>query len=518
MTSYRHLTLSVSLLLASAVSGRGSTNNWPNNLVSGSATFRGQPLAGVTVAAWNTNTNSITQVTATDESGNYTLQLPAAVSTGGIPMDYHIWAIKPGYGFYPSVGPGATVMRADHTGDFQGNGQTDIAIYFTVVHYQAIPNLANRGIPGPPVAGVNFIAYDGTNPLVKVAPDAVSLRAVYGAQPRFIDNNDGTITDTTTGLTWLKDAGCLAPSVWAAAIAEVNALANGTCGLADGSVAGDWRLPNLNELESLIDVSAKDPALPRGQPFTNVSNAIYWSSTSYFGGEGGSPNAWSIRLSDGRFMNDSVSNSKLFALNSVWAVKGTGSGATQLQSTGMYVNFTQGDDATFQSGVPLTFPRFLDKGDGTVADTVTGLIWLKQADCIHQTWTGAIAAARALANGQCGLTDGSSPGSWHVPTRNEMQSLSDRMENNHADFFNQTYLYRDNTLFQSPIFNNFMRFQYYWTSNADVADPASAWTVFSCDFGVYDFPRANLGYSLAVRGVLTSSRLAAQPGRRGPDL
>jgi hypothetical protein len=54
----------------------------------------------------------------------------------------------------------------------------------------------------------------------------------------------------------------------------------------------------------MIDVSESSPALPAGSPFTNVSNGIYWSSTSYFGGETGSPTAWTIRVGDGRYMND----------------------------------------------------------------------------------------------------------------------------------------------------------------------------------------------------------------------
>ena len=33
-------------------------------------------------------------------------------------------------------------------------------------------------------------------------------------------------------------------------------LENGSCGLSDGSVAGDWRLPNIRELHSLFDVVA----------------------------------------------------------------------------------------------------------------------------------------------------------------------------------------------------------------------------------------------------------------------
>lgn len=140
-----NLSLPVCVLMSAALCFAG-TNQWPNNTVTGTIAFNGQPLGGVTITAYNTNTSTVTQVTTTDQSGNYVLHLPAAVSTSGIPMDYHIWAIKPGYGFYPSVGAGASVTRADHTGDFAGNGVTDVAIYFTVIDYQAIPNLQDRGI------------------------------------------------------------------------------------------------------------------------------------------------------------------------------------------------------------------------------------------------------------------------------------------------------------------------------------------------------------------------------------
>jgi hypothetical protein len=160
----------------------------------------------------------------------------------------------------------------------------------------------------------------------------------------------------------------------------------------------------------LIEVSASDPALRTGNHFDNVSNGIYWSSTSYFGGEGGSPQAWTIRLSDGRYMNDSNSNVKATANNGVWAAKGTSGGTIQLQATGMYVPYLPGDDGSLQTGVRLTYPRWIDNGNGTLTDTMTGLIWLKQADCIRQTLSDAIAAVNKLASGQCGLTDGSAAG------------------------------------------------------------------------------------------------------------
>jgi hypothetical protein len=86
-----------------------------------------------------------------------------------------------------------------------------------------------------------------------------------------------------------------------------------------------------------------------------------------------------------------------------------------------------------------------------------------------------------------------------MPNRNELQSLSDRMETNHADFFNVTVLNSDNSVFRAPIFASFVVSQYYWTSTTDASNTSVAWTVFSCDFGVYDTPKSNQGFTLALR-------------------
>jgi len=71
--------------------------------------------------------------------------------------------------------------------------------------------------------------------------------------PRFTDNGNGTITDNLTGLIWLKNANCFGTQTWAQALTDANRLANGACGLTDGSVAGDWRLPNVRELDRPVN-------------------------------------------------------------------------------------------------------------------------------------------------------------------------------------------------------------------------------------------------------------------------
>ena len=99
--------------------------------------------------------------------------------------------------------------------------------------------------------------------------------------PRFTDNADGTVTDNLTGLIWLKNANCFGPKYWYDALVDSNSLADGNCGLTDESVAGDWRLPNTKELQSLIDHGQYNPALSSSYPFTGVqSSETYWTSTS----------------------------------------------------------------------------------------------------------------------------------------------------------------------------------------------------------------------------------------------
>src|SRR5262249_31384288 len=111
--------------------------------------------------------------------------------------------------------------------------------------------------------------------------DGALQKGVPWPTPRFTDNNNGTITDNLTGLIWLKDAGCLGLQTLADALAAANTLADGNaaCALSDGSVMGDWRLPNVKELMSLLDFGRFSPALPAGHPFINFAPYKYRSST-----------------------------------------------------------------------------------------------------------------------------------------------------------------------------------------------------------------------------------------------
>jgi hypothetical protein len=99
------------------------------------------------------------------------------------------------------------------------------------------------------------------------------------------------VTDNLTGLIWLKNANCFKGNTWDNALSVCNNLEDGKCGLTDESVGGDWRLPNIKELQSLIHHGVQHPALPNtdgtgkwaeGDPFTTVQDygAYCWSSTT----------------------------------------------------------------------------------------------------------------------------------------------------------------------------------------------------------------------------------------------
>ena len=121
--------------------------------------------------------------------------------------------------------------------------------------------------------------------------------------PRFTDNGDGTVTDNLTGLIWLKNADRFGRKNWSEALSHCNDLADDEVNLADGSHAGDWRIPSLEELQSLIHGGFCDPAVPNtsgkgkwfeGDPFTNLKT-YYWSAT----GSEDNKRGWVVNMSIG---------------------------------------------------------------------------------------------------------------------------------------------------------------------------------------------------------------------------
>jgi len=169
------------------------------------------------------------------------------------------------------------------------------------------------------------------NPCVNPVPvgqDGALTPGVAWPEPRFTDNNDGTVTDNLTGLIWLKDANCnsFGKVNWSTAMDFVANVSNGDCGLVDGSANGDWRVPTVDELISLLDREYYIPSLSDtqgtgqwtdGDVFNNVSSNGYWSSTGYAALSTTLPTyKWVVELGYGTVGAESANN-----VNYVWPVR-----------------------------------------------------------------------------------------------------------------------------------------------------------------------------------------------------
>ena len=145
----------------------------------------------------------------------------------------------------------------------------------------ALFDSASAVYPAPIPQTGQTSCWDGAGnsvPCLNTGQDGDRQAGVSEPNPRFTTNGDGTVTDNYTGLTWLQDATCLG-GLWEAALIQANNLSDGQCGLTDGSLPGDWRLPNVKELESLIDYQVG--GWPADHPFIGYSGTVtYWSSTT----------------------------------------------------------------------------------------------------------------------------------------------------------------------------------------------------------------------------------------------
>lgn len=219
-----------------------------------------------------------------------------------------------------------------------------------------------------------------------------------GLSPTFIDNGDGTITHIETGLMWeaKDDSGGLhdvnATFVWSGDGSQETVWDWLTDVNADGGVgfAGhtDWRIPNVNELQTLVNYGTFDPSV--FPPFdvgcerrcrlpgcSCTAAAFYWSSTTL------------TDLGSGVVFIDGVDGgSSKHVQGYARAVRaGRATDATCLPATGQTRSYaadrndgvtgpvTVSDDGALQLGRP---PRFRDNGDGTVTDQNTGLMWEKK--------------------------------------------------------------------------------------------------------------------------------------------
>ena len=122
---------------------------------------------------------------------------------------------------------------------------------------------------------------------------------------QFTDNHNGTVKDNKTGLIWKK---CSEGQVWNNATGRCNGNAttytwqdalkqaqtvNNSSGFAGYA---DWHLPNITELESIVERQCYDPAINLTIFPDTPSSSDYWSSSPR---ANVSYNAWGISFDSG---------------------------------------------------------------------------------------------------------------------------------------------------------------------------------------------------------------------------
>lgn len=178
--------------------------------------------------------------------------------------------------------------------------------------------------------------------VAKTGPGAIGAGDGAGKEwptPRFIVNGD-CVTDNLTGLMWAKNGiigfeatnggqliaqpnyanttASLNNLIWPQAVAAINNMNIATTKLCGYS---DWRLPNINELLSLINYAARQHSSTPGtwlnnNGFSNVQANYYWSSTQQIN-SGVWAWRWFVNFNSGvNYFQDVGSNSY------VWPVRG----------------------------------------------------------------------------------------------------------------------------------------------------------------------------------------------------
>ena len=312
----------------------------------------------------------------------------------------------------------------------------------------------------------------------------------------FEDNNDGTITDKATGLMWMKDDNGKGVT-WEEALTYAENYEY------DGY--NDWRLPNIKELQSILDYSrspsttnsaAIDPIFNTSQ-ITNEAGEVdypwYWSGTTHANMMEGHEGAWAAYMAFGRAMGNNGTETwvdvhgagaqrsdpksgdpaefsdghgpqgdAVRIYNYVRLVRDIKTESSELDykinETGQTKCYdTDGNEIEPPApGEPLygqdaQFPgnpfNFQDNGDGTVTDLNTALTWQKAPINRDFTWYEAQTYCDTLT--LAGYDD------WRMPTAKELFS----MEN-----FENGWPYLDTDYFELAG-DKIDKDQQYWTSN-----------------------------------------------------
>ena len=251
----------------------------------------------------------------------------------------------------------------------------------------------------------------------KAGHDGEYRTGIPWPENRFERKKD-VILDHLTGLTWLQNANInIFPCTWQESLQFITEL-----NLQQHAGYTDWRLPNRNELRSLMSYQSKKPALPKELPASNIFLGWYWTSTTaaihpaY---------AWSIHMEGARMFYGTKDQYQLF-----WPVRGEG--FSMLPQTGQKDCFDQTgnkvdcadsqQDGTLRMGAALPQVRF-SISHNCIRDNLTDLGWAPTGSSTGNplSWQQALDLIVTLNTAEAHRT--THP--WRLPNINELASLID---------------------------------------------------------------------------------------------
>jgi hypothetical protein len=258
--------------------------------------------------------------------------------------------------------------------------------------------------------------------------------------PFFINNGNGTVTDTITGLMWQKTDG-----------GEMT-IENATIYCDTFTLGGfsNWRLPNAQEAFSIINHQYSNPAI-NPAVFSTTAAEYWWSSD--------------------RQANDN---------NNIW-VTNSGGGIgnhpkTETISAGgiKRIHVRAVRDVSTPSVITS---HFTNNGNGTITDNLTNLIWQDTPYTDTLTWEQALVFAESLSFG--GYTD------WRLPNIKELQSIND------VSIINPSI---------TPTFFNNIGIKKFWSSTTLPNQTTRAWYLHS-EFGITTYDdKTKRNSIICVRG------------------
>lgn len=275
-------------------------------------------------------------------------------------------------------------------------------------------------ISGYPIVGTNQTTfYDNTaamsTPLV--GEPFYGQDAQYPKnQPSYTNNGDGTVTDNVTGLMWQQSSDLNGDGIIDAN--DKLSYADALAGESSFNLAGhtDWRLPSIKEAYSLILFSGEDIS---GYDGASTDEFTPFIDTDYFEFGYGDVSAGE-RLIDAQFATTAKyvstvmhSQEAMFGTNLAdGRIKGYGIGPKpgSNKEKGFYVMYVRGN-------ITYGINNFSDKGNGTITDEATGLMWMQDDNGKGLNWEEALSYAENFEYG--GYSD------WRLPNVKELQSLVD---------------------------------------------------------------------------------------------